>query len=204
RLAGEVPAVIGLRQGLLFSEWLDAGGPGLADASLPATLGSYVANRVRRLPLSEDPCFQPPRYRWTGWDELSHLLRRVYGPYVGRLKRRALTHQLRRYVAPRPTVVDGHMRPGEWIGTWAGLRKVDAEQHNFGGGELDVVDPAYDLAAAAMEHSLSRDQVDELLGAYRRQGGDPAVSDRLILYDLLYGVVTMNRAAEAAAHETRP
>src|SRR5262249_3355751 len=34
RLAGEVPAVIGLRQGLLFSEWLDAGGPGLADASL--------------------------------------------------------------------------------------------------------------------------------------------------------------------------
>jgi trehalose-6-phosphatase len=206
RLAGEVPSVIGLRNGLLLSAWI--GGLSLAGADAasgvsPSRLGSYVARRARQLRLSGDPCFDNPGYRWTGWDEIVGILRGIYGPYVGRLKDRALRESLRPLITPMPTVVDGRMRELEWIRAPEGVYKVDAEHHNFGGGELDVVDAAYDLAAAFFEHSLSEAQQQEALAAYASDSGDPRVADRILLYELLYGVVTMRAAAEAATRAGR-
>jgi hypothetical protein len=206
RLAGSVPPVIGLRNGLLLTDWLDgADGNQHPTGEQPMTpaLASYVARRARQLPVGEDPCFESRGYRWTGWDELAYILRGVYGPYLGQLKRGAIHRRLARYVTSMPAVVDGRMRRQEWIETDRGIFKVDVEHHNFGGAELDIVDPAYDLAAAVFEHALDADQERLLLVGYARESGDRSVTDRFLLYQLLCGVVIMRRAAEGAAAESR-
>src|SRR5207249_349656 len=164
-------------------------------------VSSYVAKRLQRLRLAEDPCFDSPGYRWTGWDEILHILRRAYDPYVGRFKVRALREQLKRYVSPLPIVIDGRMSPEEWVETDKGIYKVDFEQHNFGGAELDIVDPAYDLAAANFELAFTEQEEQELLESYVRKSGDRTIVDRLLLYQLLHGIFTMKRATYAIAHE---
>jgi hydroxymethylpyrimidine pyrophosphatase-like HAD family hydrolase len=204
RLAGFVPRVIGLRNGLLITEWLrDAhrGGARMADVNRVQVVSSYVAKRVQCLRLAEDPCFDSPGYRWTGWDEIVNILRGAYGPYVGRFKIRALREQLKRYVTPMPIVIDGRMKPDEWVETDTGIYKVDFEQHNFGGAELDIVDPAYDLASASFELAFTEQEEQELLEAYVRKSCDRTIVDRLLLYQLLHGILTMKRAAYAIARE---
>ena len=197
RMSDCVPDVGGLRDGLLLTEWV--GDPGRTRAGLPGSdrvrvLASYIAKRVRRLRLGEDPCVDSPGYRWNGWDEMVVLLRGAYGRRIGRLKHRALRERLGRYVTPVPAVVDGRMRPEEWIETPAGARKVDFEQHNFGGAEKDIVDPAWDLASAIFEFGLSAQEERDLLHTYARESGDHTVFDRILLYQLLCGAHHMRDA----------
>src|SRR5204862_7524473 len=149
----------------------------------------------------KDPCFDTPEYRWTGWNELVAILRRVYGSYVGPLKTPALRRRLRRFLSPVPTALDGRMRPEDWIETPTGVFKADFEQHSFGGAELDVVDPAYDLAGAICEFSLPEPAARRLVEVYAHESGDRTVTDRLLLYEILYGVVTMQRAMGNAVAE---
>lgn len=204
RLAGFVPRVLGLRHGLLFTEWV--GGISAPQESVDSDacvkpLASYVASRVRHLPLSEDPCFENPGDGWTGWHVIISILRRAYGPYVGRLKIPALRKALRRYVSPVPSLIDGRMRPDEWIWSDAGILKVDFEQHSFGKTELNIVDPASDLASAILEFRLSEQAERELLHAYSRDSGDAAAADRILLYKLLHGVLAMEEAASRITRE---
>ena len=173
----------------------------MADVNRAQVVSSYVAKRVQRLRLTEDPCFDSPGYRWTGWDEIVNILRGAYGPYVGRFKVRALREQLKRYVSPMPIVIDGRMKPDEWVETDTGIYKVDFEQHNFGGAELDIVDPAYDLASAIFELAFTEQEEQELLEEYVRKSGDRTIVDRLLLYQLLHGILTMKHAAYAIARE---
>src|SRR5439155_17554526 len=207
RLAGCVPRLIGLRDGLLLTEWLDEGSAcrvGDTRDRVVDAIALYIARRARHLALPGDPCLEPREYRWTGWDELVSILRGVYGPYVGRLKAPVLRRRLRSFVSPVPSVVDGRMRPEDWIETPAGIFKTDFEQHNFGGAELDIVDPAYDLAGVMCEFALPEAAARRLLDRYARESGDLTIAERLLLYELLYGVVTMRRAASAAEAEPRP
>ena len=207
RLAGSVPRLIGLRNGLMITEWRSETGRnngGMTDRNRVRVLSSYLVKRVRRLPLAEDPCFDSPDYRWTGWDEIVNILRGVYGPYAGRLKVRALRGHLRRYVSPMPALVDGRMGPDEWVEDASGVYKVDFEQHNFGGAELDIVDPASDLASATFEFSLSEREERELLEAYASESGDRTIADRILLYHLLHGVLTMKRALGAIGPRLSP
>jgi hydroxymethylpyrimidine pyrophosphatase-like HAD family hydrolase len=202
RLADCVPPVVGLREGLLFTEWVgDVSSPqtGLPRTSRVQTIASYVVNRAGRLRLAADPVFGSPGYRWNGWDEIVTILRGAYGGRVGRLKVPALRWHLRRYVCPAPMLVDGRMRPDEWIKTAAGVRKVDFEHHNFGGAEPDLVDPAWDLASAAFEFAFTEHEERELLQAYARDSGDQAIFQRIFLYQLAYGMRTMHIAEQAIA-----
>jgi len=56
--------------------------------------------------------------------------------------------------------------------------KVDFEQHNFGGAELDIVDPAYDLASAIFELAFTEQEEQELLDEYVAQEWRPTIVDR--------------------------
>ena len=202
RMGDCVPETVGLRDGLLLTEW--AGDPGRLQAGLPGSdrvrvLASYVARRVQRLRLTEDPGFTSPGYRWNGWDEMVSILRGAYGRRLGRLKHRALRERLRRYVTPVPAVVDGRMQPDEWIETPAGARKADFEHHNFGGGEKDIVDPAWDLASAIFEFGLTAQDERDLLHAYARASGDRTIVDRILLYELLCGAHNMHYATDRLA-----
>src|SRR5206468_1535375 len=58
-LAPFIPPVLGLRDGILYMEWLPQAGDDVAAADrtrLPRALASYVAARARLLKLAADPC----------------------------------------------------------------------------------------------------------------------------------------------------
>ncbi len=205
RLTGYVPKVIGLRNGFLFLEWLESAVQASADkgkAHLLKTISSYVARRVQRLRLTQDPGRESPGYRWTGWEEMVRMTRGLYGPYVGRLKTPVLRRHLGRYVSPVPTAIDGQMGPAEWIRTNTGIYKVDFEHHTFGRAALDIVDPAYDLATVIFEFGLSEELEHELLEGYVRETGDRTILGRLFLYKLFCGVSAMRNAAQKPIRET--
>ena len=198
RLADFVPPVIGLRHGLLFSQWVGemTEQQGHPLQSVPvATLAAYIARRTQCLHLSEDPRLDGDSSGWSSWKMLLSILRRAYGPYFGRLKISALRRVLRRLASPEPTLVDGRMRPGEWVTTPKAVYKLDYEHHNFGPPELDIVDPAYDLASAIFEFGMTEQAESELLHAYAREAPDGSVTNRVLLHKLLSGTLAMQQAA---------
>ena len=197
RLGDSVPRPLALRHGLLLSEWVEGeslAARGEEQAGLADALGAYVAARVRALPLEGDPSFDSPAYRWCGWNDLAAALRGVYGRRAGRLKTSVIRKRLRRYVTPRPVLVDGSMRPADWVRSGDALVKTDFEQHNFGGGEADIVDSAWDLAAAIFEFHLSPGAERRLIESYEAASGDSGGEDRLLLYKILYALTAMRAA----------
>lgn len=203
RLAGLVPHMLGLRHGLLFTEWvgdLEADGRSVPDIPVQ-TLASYVATRARRLRLAEDPCVADLAWGRTGWSEIVNVLRRAYGLYVGRLKIPALHRRLRTLVSPLPTLIDGRMRPEEWVEAGTGAVKADFEHHAFGKTELNVVDPVSDLAYAALAFGLSPERERQLVDAYGRESGDGGVADRILPYKLVHGTIAMEEALSRACRD---
>ena len=203
QLAGFVPAMLGLREGLMYTEWLeraegDPCGPPIK------RLAAYVATRAMTLRLKEDPTFAiSPGYGWTGWSVLIDSLRRAYGPIVGRIKVPALHRALEQYVCRTPALIDGSMTPQDWVETRDGPCKVDFEHHNFGRTELYIADPAYDLASAVCEFHLSAKEEHELIAHYIRMTGDSTVAQRILLWKVVHGIVGMERATAALNAETR-
>jgi hydroxymethylpyrimidine pyrophosphatase-like HAD family hydrolase len=203
QLAGFVPAMLGLREGLVYTEWLerlegDPCGPPIK------RLAAYVATRATTLRLKEDPTFAiSPGYGWTGWSVLIDSLRRAYGPIVGRMKVPALHRALAQYVCRTPALIDGNMTPQDWVETRDVPCKVDFEHHNFGRTELYIVEPAYDLASAVCEFRLSAKEEHELIAHYIRMSGDSTVAERILLWKVVHGIVGMERATAALNAETR-
>ena len=205
RLAGLVPPVIGLRDGILFSEWigyLDGGGERPDTERILEALPAYLAKRVDRLRLREDPCFAATGYRWTGWDTLVQTLRRAYGPYIGELRTGAIRARLKKYVTPMPALLDGRMELDDWVSDGTGWYKADFEQHNFGGGEQDIVDTAYDLASAIFNFDFPEPDERKLVNRYIQASGDVTVRERLPLYKIFCGVLAVKTAAYRLARES--
>lgn len=203
QLAGFVPAMLGLREGLVYMEWLEPveGNPAGPPIEL---LAAYVAVRAERLRLKKDPTFAiSPGFGWTGWSVLIDSLRRAYGSIVGRMKVPALHRNLAQYVCRAPALIDGHMKPSDWVQTHNSFCKVDYEHHNFGRTELYIVDPAYDLANAVFEFRLSVQDEQELIAHYIKISGDTAVAERILLWKVVHGVVVMELATAALDVETR-
>ncbi len=209
-LAEFVPGIIGLSNGILFMDWLE--GEPLSPDNLPdqviERIGSYVASRTERLALDADRRSAPPFLSW-GWLVILSIFRRVYGNLPGYLKHEVLLKNLLRSISPRPALVDGRMRPSEWLSTRDGLFKIDFEQHNFGAPELDVVDPAYDIAAACFEFHLTEAEERRLSREYLERSKDKTtLHERIFLYKLLYGTTERRRArlklVSSGRNETYP
>lgn len=195
-LTGYVPEIIGLRDGILFMDWIEGVHLSSGDLSGQALdrLGTYLAYRTKKLALHEDPRSDPPFLSW-GWLEILSIFRRVYGNLPGYLKHEVLLKRLQRSIDSSPTLIDGRMRPAEWLSADGRLFKTDFEQHNFGPPERDVVDPAYDIAAASSEFRMTEEQEGKLVAEYSIKSGDRAtLSERVFLYKLLYGVSEARRA----------
>ncbi len=202
-----VPRLIGLRDGFMFIEW--SGGqewPGDPPPSekIAAVVPKYVAARVTTLPLNEDPSASGVGLRRTGRERILEALQRPYGALIGRLVRPELDRRLAALVPPKPTLVDGRMNLENWVDCPSGVRKVDFEHHNFGGGEQDIVDPAYDLAGAIYALKLDPDAEDRLIDEYAARSGDAGVRGRLLLYKLLLGLLTIEKAQNALRHPLEP
>ncbi|MGO9482578.1 MAG: HAD hydrolase family protein, partial [Candidatus Kryptoniota bacterium] len=208
-LSGFVPKIIGLRGGIIFMEWID-GDPlskGKISDDFLNKMALYLARRTRTLALNEDPRSKRSYLGW-GWLEILSILRKVYNNLLGYLKYDYLLNHLKQSLHSKPTLVDGRMCPGEWIlrrgAGSAGdpdtesrnrLFKVDFEHHNFGAPELDVVDPAYDLAISSFEFQLTGKEEDKLVSGYSVESGDTeTLAERIFLYKLLYATAEAERS----------
>ncbi len=198
-----VPPVLGLRDGILYTEWLHR------DSSAPASwergplidrLASYVSARVRLLGLGSDPAPDLSQGgRHNGFASLANTLTRAYGPRAAALKRARIEHEVSRRPTPFPTLIDGRIRPLEWVGTGSALLKSDFEHHGLGKTELNMTDPAYDLAEAILHFGLAPSEERALITRYVEQCGDTGVEERLFLAKLLAGTWAMGSATASLA-----
>ena len=198
RLARFVPPVLGLRNGILYSEWLPQV-PVSLDRLLNddiAMLGSYVAARVVSANLGEDPAADLVRdSQHKGYEELAGLLGRAYGSGpAAAFKRPRIQKRLSQQACPVPTLVDAKMRRQEWIIGPHSLLKTDYEHHAMGKRELEMSDPAYDLADAILQFKLSNKEEQKLVDGYIAGSGDTQVRERLFLNKLLAGTWSMIHA----------
>ncbi|MGE0453572.1 MAG: HAD hydrolase family protein [Vicinamibacteria bacterium] len=195
-----VPAPLGLRDGILYSEWLrDAGPPELGRdrERLPQRIAGYVATRVEGLGLAEDPLAGSAHEGRKGVELLAAALGGAFGSKPASvLARGRLRHELTRSPCPRPTLIDGRMRLSEWLRAGAGVLKTDYEQHGFGKTELNVCDPAYDLADAILHFQLSAAEEARLLREYEARTGDAGAVGRLFFLKLLAGTAAANAALD--------
>lgn len=204
-LAGErlqkfVPPVLGLRNGILYSEWLhpvdtDTNGS-CSNNDWVETIASYVASRVRQLRLHDDPCADlVAENQHKGYEELAGLLSRAFASSpASAFKRPRIQHELVRRKCPVSTLVDAKMRRIEWIKNSASVLKADFEHHAMGKRELEITDPAYDIAEAILHFRLSEADENKLVQRYAQESGDQSVLDRLFQHKLLAGIWAMNHA----------
>ncbi|HLK48881.1 MAG TPA: HAD hydrolase family protein [Bryobacteraceae bacterium] len=201
RLAPFVPPLLGLRHGVVFMQWQPRDRAG--DRQPPVDpAASYIARRVRCLNLTENPTRDLAHAgRHRGIDELAAILGGAYGwKLTAALKRPSISRELARLVNPLPTLIDGKMRQSEWVGPEGAPVKADFEHHGMGKHELNVTDPAFDLAETILHWDLTLADEQRLINRYVEQSGDGGVSGRLILQKLLAGTWAMNQAIRKLNH----
>ncbi len=200
-LQGFVPPMLGLRNGILYAEWI----PEAKDATEVMTqnrdevtelLACYVAARARNLRLSGDPTPDLAREsRHKGFEMLSNALSRAYNSrVVAAFERRHIQRELSNQGCPVSVMTDSKMSPDEWIVAGTKLLKTDFEHHAQGKNELGMTDPAYDLAGAIFHFGLSERESARLVKTYGEDSGDANVADRLFLNKLLVGLWEQNLA----------
>lgn len=198
RLSQFVPPVLGLRNGILYTEWLPQT-KAVSDQPLnghSATLASYVASRVRSVGLKDDPSADLIRdNQHKGYEELASLLGRAYGSSpASALRRPRIQQWFAQNACQAPTLIDAKMRPLEWIGGSSALLKTDFEHHAMGKRELEMVDPGFDLAEAILHFKLSQVEERKLIDRYVEESGDTHVAERLFMNKLLAGAWSMIQA----------
>lgn len=200
QLADYIPPILGLRDGILYMEWMPQAEIGQANDDRNEQIkryADYVAARVRRLSVKTTVSGKYQQRHENGIRILSKALSRAYGGILAdTLMRARLAKILRSQACPFPTLIDGNMQPAEWIQGPMGLLKTDFEHHGMGKTALNVVDPAYDLADTILNFELSEDEERELLRRYVQQCGDADVEERLFLFKLLAGIWSMYQAQD--------
>jgi hydroxymethylpyrimidine pyrophosphatase-like HAD family hydrolase len=201
RLTGFVPPVLGLRDGILYMEWLPQPPPRDQEdrEQWIQMSASYVAARVRSLSLGKNPLPNLGLHRHhDGFRLLEKVLSRAYGRFLtAGLMRPRVRQRLASQPCPLPTLIDGKMQRGEWIAGPHGLLKTDYEHHGMGKNELNAIDPAYDLANAIMQMALSPEEEGRLIRHYVAESGDAEVESRLFLNKLLAGSWAMTSALKS-------
>jgi|SoiMetStandDraft_2_1073263.scaffolds.fasta_scaffold00522_4 hydroxymethylpyrimidine pyrophosphatase-like HAD family hydrolase len=196
RLRGHVPPILGLRDGILYMEWIPqaATSPAGKRHEIIDAAASYVAARVRHLPQKTGAGMDLKQHN-NGVRLLEKALSRAYGRFpTDILMRSPLGARIRQTQCPCPTLIDGNMHRSEWISGPNGSLKVDYEHHGMGKNALNVTDPAYDLADAILNLALSSDEESDLIQKYIDESGDVTVNQRLFMNKLLAGLWAMSEA----------
>lgn len=198
RLADFVPELFGVRNGMMYSRWLDAA-PSAEPVALRAQhldkISDYIACRANQLRLAENPTRFLSEYRESGLQSIAIILSEVFGPQVSKLKRGWVRGLLETLECPLPALIDGRMNRAEWMVTDQDVRKLDFEQHGFSKtASHNIADPAYDLASAIYEFNISRDRRAAFVDHYVGKTGDTTVQQRLIFFQILCGSEAMEEA----------
>ncbi|MGA2494103.1 MAG: HAD hydrolase family protein [Roseiarcus sp.] len=200
RLWQFVPPLLGLRDGILYAEWLpQRSGADDAQWSRDAwieTTAAYVAARTRLLGLPKSRSSGKAVHE-NGLELLAESLSRAYGQFVIDIPMRSwIKQRLYQLHCPFPTLIDGNMGRAEWIGGKFGPLKAGYHGHGLGKTQLNVVDPAFDLAETILSFALSPEEEDRFIRRYAEQSGDVEVGRRLFINKLLAGLWTMESTQE--------
>ena len=208
RLAGFIPPMLGLRDGILYMEWLPqskASGREFEErAHLIEKASEYVGGRITSLGLSLDPTSSLGLdSQHEGYRIFSKTLCKAYGHAItAKLMEGRIRQQFSQRTNPFPTWIDGKMAVSEWISTPFGMLKTDFEHHGFGKDELNVTDPAYDLADTILQFGLSAVEEQELVRRYIQKTGDTSVNKRLFFNKLLAGIWSLESSLYGLKKQT--
>jgi hydroxymethylpyrimidine pyrophosphatase-like HAD family hydrolase len=194
-LSGLVPRLLGLRDGILYTEWIPQPAT-LPRESLLDASANYIAVRSLRLRVSSKPGVIPQRHQ-NGVRLLAKICAKSYGPFlVDQLMRPQVERWLFAAPCPQPTLIDGKMGAEEWIAAPVGFLKSDFEHHGMGKGEVNGTDPAFDLAQTILELEADRAEEETLVRRYVQLSGDATIANRMFQQKLLAGVWAMDRARQ--------
>lgn len=209
RLQGFLPVVYGVRNGLMYREWLDEPS-GVEPADVDTQRGvalrlvHYIGTRARELAVACDPS-RGLRFRGAIWERAGARLSRAFGraQLVMLPVGLAVTGSLLRTDAP--TIIDGHTGLDAWFGDRTrpdSLRKIGFDEHAFSSNDRWCYDPVYDLAGAA---STSDSTVFHhlLRSAYEHELGSPADAERWLLYQLSHCEESLPEGQEDPAVERK-
>ena len=203
RLAGHVSPLLGLRDGILFTEWLpQTATVNRAHASRHTwitTAGNYVAARAEHLAIAPP---DTPDAQHEGLSLLADTFANAYGPGVAGLMVEPLRQHIATRLTPRAALIDGRMAADEWITGPAGLLKTDFEHHGVGKNEINLCDPAYDLADAILQLGLTSDEERDLIARYAAATGDMPRGERLFLCKLMAGLWARQTALDGIVKQT--
>lgn len=199
-LVGQVPAVFGFEDGLLYREFVP-GSEAVPDSSaLPGVIARYVASRNRALSTSSDPT---PRLRgrFPIWEVTSTQLAQPFGPAAPAAQVLLYDTVAKRLLRPeRPGIVDGKTDWRHWRADPASdgaRRKVDFHHRAFCHLEGLSYDPVFDLAGAAAEApSLAFER--RLREEYEIETGEQIDGERWLLYRLAQ-LNRMHRAGDLSS-----
>ena len=199
RLAGFVPPILGLRDGILYMEWIPQPAVELGNKRnvLLDASAAYVAARVRHLNLAASAAGIDLKRYSNGSRVLEKTFSRAYGRFFTDLLMRSRVGELVRDLGcPCPTLVDGNMNSSEWILGPQRPLKTDYEHHGMGKTALNVTDPAYDLADAILNLALSPEEESRLVRQYIAESEDVAIERRLFIHKLLAGLWAMSQTQQ--------
>ncbi len=203
RLSGLVPPLLGLRDGILYTEWLPqtpaANAHTLDRSHWIERAADYVAARATSLALGSDPT---PSLgvdsQHEGYRILGKTLSKAHGnPVTAKLMESRVREKMSRLTTPFPAMIDGKMLLSEWIVGSSGPLKTDFEDHGFGKQEVNASDPAYDLADTILQFGLSSIEAQDLIRRYELNSGDTGVKDRLLFNKLLAGIWSLTSSLDA-------
>jgi hydroxymethylpyrimidine pyrophosphatase-like HAD family hydrolase len=187
-----VPEVFGVRNGLVFREWLpERSRLGEVEPTraheLAAGIVDYATQRARTLAVAEDMSLRLVD-RGAVWQRSSDVLGRAFGR-GGQLMRPVLHRLVKRLLrVDEPSVIDGSMGLSNWFQPADGeapLCKVDFYQQAFSSLDIYCYDHAFDLAGCAVPGSDPAFS-DELRGTYLQKMGHPIDAERWLLYRLVH------------------
>jgi hydroxymethylpyrimidine pyrophosphatase-like HAD family hydrolase len=187
-----VPEIFGIRNGLLFREWLpDTSRLGEVEPKrtqeLAAGIVDYATRRARELAVAEDISLRLAD-RGAVWQRSSDVLGRAFGR-GGQLMRPVLHRVVKRLLrVDKPSVIDGSMGLRNWFEPADGggrFRKVAFDQRAFSSLDVYCYDHAFDLAGCATPGSDPAFS-DELRRTYLQKTGRPIDAERWLLYRLVH------------------
>jgi hypothetical protein len=176
KLADRVPHLLGLRDGILYTQYVPQNGeaqPSVED------IADYVAARARLLRPEAAPSALALKSRNGAVRLLEKSLAGAYGRLLGTAMRPQIGERLRKLPCPTPAWVDGNMQASKWIAGPDGILKTDFEHHGAGKAGVNVLDPAFDLADAIINFELPPDHERRLLDRYIDGSGDKEARQRL-------------------------
>ncbi len=199
RLGKFVTPLLGLRNGILYTEWQPDDGIAGSKTSRAEWIdraASYIAARVQSLRLEVDPVPELIlESKNQALRKLASSLCQAYGARPAQhLKQGRMLYELSRTQCPCPTLIDGKMRAVEWIRGSSGPLKSDFEHHGLGPIENNMTDPAFDVADFILGCKLSSEEEDRLVTRYIQDSGDVGVADRLLTNKLVAGLQARDRA----------